>query len=213
MILQLAERIKEKINRGLPGKEAHLIMSHRLRHYTPAAPQSAMESAVCILLYPDKDQNAKFVLMQRTSHNPNDKHKGQISLPGGKRDLTDKTLTETALRELHEEIGVTLESVNVVAQLSDLYIPVSNFKVYPFIAFSEAEPEFIKEEEEVQELIEIPLYELLKPDILQTTDIPISKDITLKKVPYFKLKDRVVWGATAMILSEFKEILKDIQLN
>ena len=213
MILQLAERIKEKVNKGLPGRDAHLLMSHRLRHYTPAPPSSAMESAVCILLYPDKDKNTKFVLMQRTSHNPNDKHKGQISLPGGKRDHADKNLTETALRELQEEIGIEEKTVNVVAQLSELYIPVSNFKVFPFIAITEEEPLFIKQESEVQELIEIPLYDLLNPDILQTTDIPINKDITLKKVPYFKLKNKVVWGATAMILSEFKEILKDIQLN
>lgn len=208
MIDQLVHQIKSKLSSGLPGRSAHLKMSHKLRYYTPPAPETATLSAVCILLYPNSLGSFSFSLMERSSKNIHDKHKGQISLPGGKKDLIDQSLQDTALRELHEELGVHPKKVNVLAPLSELYIPVSNFAVSPFIGVTDQQPEFILQESEVKALIEVDLQELLNPSNIRSTNIQISPKITLKDVPYFHLNDRVVWGATAMILSEFKQLVQ-----
>ena len=201
--------IKEKIAEGLPGQEAHFEMSHKLRTYTPATPSTAMASSVCILLFPNSNDSFSFTLMERTSHNKNDKHRGQISLPGGKKEKNDLNASQTALRELEEEVGVHASDVELVGELTELYIPVSNFLVYPFVGITKQKPVYQKQESEVQEIFEVDIRELFDAENLKETNIKIAENITLKRVPYFELENRVVWGATAMILSEFKSLIKE----
>ena len=201
--------IKEKIAAGLPGQEAHFNMSHKLRTYTPATPSRAMASSVCILLFPNTNNSFSFTLMERTSHNKNDKHKGQISLPGGKKDKSDQDSSQTALRELQEEVGVHSTNVELIGELTELYIPVSNFVVYPFVGITKQKPVYQRQESEVKEIFEVDIMELAKPENIKETNIKIAENITLKNVPYFELENRVVWGATAMILSEFKSLIKE----
>ena len=201
--------IKEKIAAGLPGQEAHFNMSHKLRTYTPATPSRAMASSVCILLFPNTNNSFSFTLMERTSHNKNDKHKGQISLPGGKKDESDQDSSQTALRELQEEVGVQSTNVELIGELTELYIPVSNFVVYPFVGITKQKPVYQRQESEVKEIFEVDIMELAKPENIKETNIKIAENITLKNVPYFELENRVVWGATAMILSEFKSLIKE----
>jgi 8-oxo-dGTP pyrophosphatase MutT (NUDIX family) len=205
----LSVYLKQQIEAGLPGREAHFEMSHKLRTYTPDTPSAAMESAVCILLFPNEKGSFSFTLMERTSHNKNDKHKGQISLPGGKKDNTDIDLSKTALREVKEEIGVSEKEIELIGQLTELYIPVSNFVVYPFIGFSTKKPIYQKQESEVKDIFEVELNALMDSRSVKHTNIKISKHITLKDVPYFNLENKVVWGATAMILNELKSIVKE----
>ena len=209
MIDPFLSYIKERISDGLPGVPAHFEMAHKLRTYTPGTPSSAMKSAVCILLFPNEQGSFSFTLMERTSTNKHDKHKGQISLPGGKKDDSDSSLAQTALRELNEEVGVLIEDVELIGQLSELYIPVSNFAVFPFIGTTNKKPSYKPQESEVKDIFEVDIKTLLDPDNIKYKDIKISEHITLKMVPYFELEGRVVWGATAMILSELKEIIKE----
>lgn len=206
---KISSFIRQRISEGLPGKTAHYEMSHKLRTYTPPTPTSAMESSVCILLFPNESGSFSFTLMERTSHNINDKHKGQISLPGGKKEQEDEDASQTALRELQEEVGVNMADVQLIGQLTELYIPVSNFVVYPFIGITPIKPTYKRQESEVQEIFEVDVKELFKAENLKTKHIKISENITLKDVPYYDLEQRVVWGATAMILSEFKSIVKE----
>lgn len=162
-------------------------------------------SAVLILIY-DKEGEWHFPLMKRSDYGP---HKGQISLPGGKKENSDHNLQETALRETNEELGIDLNQVKVIGQLNDVYIPPSKFLVTPFVGiFQNTSIVFNPSEDEVQELIEVPLSSLLTEKNFKQGSVPIAPNLNVK-TKYFHLKNHIVWGATAIILNEFKQIIQD----
>jgi len=168
--------------------------------------QKPKESAVLALFYPDNNQNTNILLMLRASYNG--VHSAQISFPGGKKDDYDNDLEFTALRETEEEIGISRTEIAIVRKLTKTYIPPSNFWVTPFIGILDKTPTFTTNNE-VEKLIEVPLNELLDDDRL------ISKNLTTSymkniDVPCFKLNNYTVWGATAMMLSEIKDLLKSL---
>lgn len=164
------------------------------------------QAAILSLFYPDDSGNTNFLLTKRASYNGT--HSAQISFPGGKADQSDNSLAETALRELEEEVGVIRSSVEMIRQMSDTYIPPSNFMVTPFIGFATKKPTFIPNEE-VAALIEVSIEELLNDTSLSSviTETSYMKEI---EVPCFKFQNHIVWGATAMILSEIKDLIKEI---
>jgi 8-oxo-dGTP pyrophosphatase MutT (NUDIX family) len=191
----------------LPGTEAQLQLAHPARSLEAPEGVNPRQAGVLILIYPGTS-TTRFPLIVRTAHNPNDRHGGQISLPGGKREKNDTTLVDTALREAEEEIGVDASRITVLGQLSTLYIPVSNFEVTPTVGFIDEVPGWRLQQSEVARLIEAPLYRLREEGVVQHTDLPIGNKVTLKRVPYFSVEGEVVWGATAMILSELRQLLK-----
>ena len=168
--------------------------------------QNPKESAVLALFYPDQYQKTQFLLMLRASYNG--VHSAQISFPGGKKDKYDKVLISTALRETEEEIGVSKNEITIIRELTKTYIPPSNFYVTPFVGIIEKTPAFITNDE-VEKLIEVPLHELLDDEFLTSKNISTSymKNID---VPCFKLNNYTVWGATAMMLSEIKDLIKSM---
>ena len=157
-----------------------------------------------MLFYPKEDV-AHLVLIVRNSY-PG-VHSSQIAFPGGKVEEADLDLQETALRETFEEIGIPSDQINVVRSFSAIYIPPSNFLVYPFMGISTTELEFVLQEEEVAGIIEMPVSMLLDDSIIahKILDTSYAKEIT---VPVFQIHDHTVWGATAMMLSELKDVLK-----
>lgn len=168
--------------------------------------QKPKESAVLALFYPDNNQTTNILLMLRASYNG--VHSAQISFPGGKKDDHDNDLEFTALRETEEEIGISRTEISIVRKLTKTYIPPSNFWVTPFIGILDKTPTFTTNNE-VEKLIEVPINELLDDDRL------ISKNLTTSymkniDVPCFKLNNYTVWGATAMMLSEIKDLLKSL---
>jgi 8-oxo-dGTP pyrophosphatase MutT (NUDIX family) len=165
----------------------------------------AKESAVLILLY-EKDAETYLVLTERTIYDG--KHSGQISLPGGKKDFTDINIEHTALRETYEEIGIHSNTIVVLGELSHLYIPVSNFIVFPFVAKLIGVPSFIKEEKEVNQILEVNLNELLNEKNVGEKEFYYKESDIRFNAPTYNVNGVVVWGATAMILSEFLEIVK-----
>lgn len=192
----------------LPGEDAQQKMSPPMRNtysISEAKKKGAKESAVLILLY-EKMGEVHLVLTERKVYKG--AHSGQISLPGGKRDATDNTLEYTALRETEEEVGINATNIEVVAEISHLYIPVSNFLVFPFVGILKTEPIFIKEEKEVERIIEIPLKMLLDSDNEMMKKIEIADKNIQFKTPAYQIHETEVWGATAMILSEFLEIMR-----
>ena len=160
-------------------------------------------AGVMILLYPKVD-DIYFVLIERQGH-PLDPHQHQISLPGGKKELNE-TLEQTAIRETFEEIGVHPDFIQTMAPLSTVFVGVSNFLIHPFIGFVKDTPNFTPQLDEVKMLLEIPLNHLLADENIKKTDMTV-RGYVLKGVPYFDLGGKIVWGATAMVLSEFREIL------
>ncbi|MFY7672303.1 NUDIX hydrolase [Tenacibaculum sp. MEBiC06402] len=165
------------------------------------------KAAVMALFYPDEQERTTFLLTQRASYNGT--HSAQISFPGGKYDQEDDNIRQTALRELEEEVGVIRDSVKVIRQLSDTYIPPSNFMVTPFIGFVDKKP-LLTPNEEVAKLIEIEASDLLNEQNISSIVMETSymKEI---EVPCFRFYNHIVWGATAMMLSEIKDLMKEIE--
>ncbi len=199
------EQLNEKLKQPLPGAEAQYSMAHVARRTHLPAPPGARKAGVLALFYPENgDWNLVFI--ERTSGNPNDRHSGQISFPGGQYDPADGSLVNTALREAHEEIGVPPEAVSLAGRLTELYIPVSNFLVHPVVGYALVKPAFQPQPEEVASILEAPFSRFLAPETVKLTDITVMQNLTLKDVPYFDVGGKVIWGATAMILGELRAL-------
>ena len=204
-IAQLTSKIGEIPK---PGLTAQLKMAPPQRFGTKdtllEVPKDAKKAAVMMLLYPDQNDRINFCLIQRTTYDG--KHSGQISFPGGKKEDEDRDFWATALRESQEEVGVDPASIQLITDLSTTYIPPSNFYVYPYLAYTDKQPDFVAEEGEVDHVIEVPLTDLLGEAAMQ--EGPITASYASKVVvPMFVFGEYRVWGATAMILSEAREII------
>lgn len=162
------------------------------------------KAAVLALFYPNKKKQAVFLLTKRANYKGT--HSSQISFPGGKIHKEDTTLQETALRETFEEVGISPGSVEIVRVLTPVYIPPSNFLATPFIGSTETMPSFLRNYE-VAEIIEVLVSDLLDDATLATVNIT-NTYMDNRTVPCFMLNGYAVWGATAMMLSEIKELLK-----
>ena len=197
-------QLKEEFKRELPGESAQAKMAPNVRRHFKSTTKRR-NAGVLILLYP-KNNQLYTVFIKRSEYEG--VHSGQISFPGGKYEPGDQNLEHTALRESNEEIGINPEEVNILGKLTPLHIPVSNFYVIPFVGFYESVPIFKREPNEVEKIIEIPLTELLTPENCTFQEFNYS-DLAFT-APIYKPKELVIWGATAMIMSEFLEVIKEI---
>jgi 8-oxo-dGTP pyrophosphatase MutT (NUDIX family) len=205
------QHLENKLKSPLPGRVAQLKMAHITRRLYVSKPTDARQAGVLALLFPKNE--AWYVVLIERNANDRDRHGGQISFPGGKFEPQDKTMLHTALRETEEEVGIPQNEVRVLGSLTDLYIPVSNFQVHPFVGWLEAPPDYRLQTEEVSAVIETPLSHFLNPDARRTTNIPVNESLTLKNVPYFDVEGKTLWGATAMILSELLELCALTEFN
>jgi 8-oxo-dGTP pyrophosphatase MutT (NUDIX family) len=162
------------------------------------------QAAVMMLFYPKASQT-HLALILRTSYNG--VHSSQIAFPGGKVEEYDADLSQTALRETHEEIGIHPNHVNVIRAFTEVYIPPSNFMVYPYLGYSNSELDFILQEDEVAGLVEFPFADFMNDEIIVNNTMKTSYAGTIE-VPGFQVNEHFVWGATAMMLSELKDTLK-----
>jgi 8-oxo-dGTP pyrophosphatase MutT (NUDIX family) len=162
---------------------------------------------VLILLFPSEETGELcFVLTRRTEIVAD--HKGQISLPGGAVDPDDPSIAYTALREACEEVGVCSDVMRILGPLTPIYIPPSDFCVQPYVAYMSQSPQFFLQPEEVAEIIEVPI-----PHLLDEKNVVVEEwllDDEVKQVPFFNIYGHKVWGATAVVLSEFAAILEDL---
>jgi 8-oxo-dGTP pyrophosphatase MutT (NUDIX family) len=204
---EFINKLTHELTLPLPGVQVQLQMtsSRRLREMMESRQlDEAIKSSVLILLYPGRENSQPtFVVMLRPTYEGI--HSGQISLPGGRFEVTDENLMQTALRETHEEIGMDPAGVTIIGKLTELYIPPSNFLVQPFVGFTAGSPVFIPHPKEVEQIIEIQVKYLLDENNL------VQKEISVGGIhftaPSFVIDGTTIWGATAMILNEFKEIL------
>jgi 8-oxo-dGTP pyrophosphatase MutT (NUDIX family) len=172
-----------------------------------ALPSDCRQGGVLILLYP-RAGRLTTVLTRRTETVRS--HKGQISLPGGAREA-DEPLVQTALRETCEELGVPADGTDVIGHLSTLYTPPSNYCIHPFVAYRSSPPSFRPDPVEVAQVLEVPLLTLLDPSTRKVEDWPDPRFDNLRQVPFYDIQGQVVWGATAMILSELVMLLGEEQ--
>lgn len=164
------------------------------------------EAAIMMLFYP-KNTKTHLALILRTSYNG--VHSSQIAFPGGKVEKFDLNFQETALRETHEEIGISPNIINVIRDFTPIYIPPSNFMVYPFLGFSNSELIFDIDPNEVAGIIELPMTEFLDENIVISKRMSTAYNLEID-VPAFKIQEHIVWGATAMMLSELKDVIKNV---
>lgn len=206
--MELIKKIEQAIQNGLPGDSAHQKMAPYRRTSATLALQSQLNprlSGVLCLLFPDKENQWNSVLIKRQEYSGT--HSAQVSFPGGKKEESDADLLVTSLRECAEEIGIHLDKQQVIGSLSEVYIPPSNFLVKPHIAWLDRRPDFVPDPREVNYLIEFPILRLLEADVVMETKVKTGQGLQMQ-VPYFAIGNEIVWGATAAILSEIREIIK-----
>ncbi|MBK3518297.1 NUDIX hydrolase [Carboxylicivirga marina] len=193
------------LSKPLPGIEAQRLMSPSVRFtgHTKYDSSKARISSVLILLYKKNDEWC-IPLIQRPKYDG--AHSGQVSFPGGKLEEGDRSFLDTALREAEEEVGINRNELSFIAELSSLYIPNSNFIVYPQVCVTEFEPLFIPDRREVESIIEVPICQLLAPDTVDRFQRNING--TIVDAPFYKIDDYMIWGATAMMLSEFLSLVE-----
>lgn len=192
-----AENIRKALLQALPGTVSHRKMLPHNRELT-ASPEDQTRikhSSVLLLLFVE-DGELKACLIKRPEHMKH--HAGQIALPGGRIEKGETAL-ETALRETWEEIGITSDQVEILGSLSVLYVQVSKFQIHPFVGWLHKKPEFIINKNEVEKTISFPL-NLIKNSFDEVELNTVSGTL---KVPCIQFEREIIWGATAMILSEF----------
>ncbi len=207
MLKELTEKLRIELSKELPGEMAHNMMMPTLRDANLKIPKHQpppTKSAVLILFYQDEQGHIKFPLIQRPSYNG--AHSAQVSFPGGKYENEDIDLVHTALRESNEEIGIDPGQVEIVGRISDLFIWVSNFIVTPIVGVASTPPIFVKDEKEVESIIETDLFDILNPEKRKEGTILASGKYKIQ-TPYFDIDERIVWGATAMMLSELSIVI------
>ena len=195
---------KEMLAEALPGEAAQLRMAPTFRGHFPEQGK-AVRAAVLILLYP-VGREIHLVFMKRNEYDG--PHSGQVSFPGGAWEPEDLSLEQTAIRETREEIGLAGD-IEILGALTPLHIPVSNFLVSPFVGWIDNTPEFLPDRSEVQYVIEVSLRELLDPAIRDSETLhhhgrPVE-------APFYLVGKDKIWGATAMMLSEFLHLAARLQ--
>ena len=195
----------------LPGQASQVKMSPSYRiqlvEQQKEIIKDARKAGVMALFYPDLKQQTRLILILRKTYSG--VHSAQIGFPGGKLEMQDPTLEYAALRETFEEVGVPIESMTVLKAMTSVYIPPSNFMVYPFLGITLQTPQFLKQDDEVEDLIEVTLDDFLADANVGSQMLMTSLEKEVE-VPVFKLNGHTVWGATAMMLSEIKDLLKKV---
>ncbi|GIK57790.1 MAG: coenzyme A pyrophosphatase [Chloroflexota bacterium] len=190
---------------------AHYLMAPLARPASRPAelPGAARIGSVLLLLYCHREELHLALTRRRDDLNS---HAGQVSFPGGRAEAGE-TLAAAALRETEEEVGVRPSAITILGELTPIWIPPSDFEVHPFVgwAYSGVRPSFQLAENEVAELLETPLSYLLHPD--SRREGIIERQEYRLTVPYFDVEGHMVWGATAIILSEFLERLRSVARN
>jgi len=201
-------RLQSALDNELPGEMAHADLMPINRPFSQKALKRATnyrKSAVGLVLYEEAD-SIRCVLIQRPQYDGT--HGGQVSFPGGKMDSSDPDLEYTAKRECMEEIALEPTRMKTIGLLSEVYIPVSKFLVQPYVFYVESLPELKPDKREVDEIFSFEIETLLDDSCLKHTNLKFRNGFNQKNIPYFDIEGKVVWGATAMILSEFKAVLK-----
>ncbi len=200
-MLFYAENIKKALSGNLPGAVSHkkMLPPNRVLKSAPEEKMHIKQSSVLLLLFIENNELTA-CLIKRPSHMKH--HAGQIALPGGRIEK-DETAIETALRETYEEIGIQSNQIEILGSLSEFYVEVSRFQIHPFVGWLQKKPEFKLNYDEVEKTILFPIRKFKAP----FNEVELQTFSGKLNVPCIKFDSEIIWGATAMILSEFSDIL------
>ena len=202
------EKQMKRSLQSLPGEDAQYLMAPIERKKLVdllALNPNPVKSAVLVLISPVENDLALTLIKRTKGRGP---HSGQISFPGGKFEDDDVSLINTALREANEEINLPMQKVNVIGSLTELFIPVSNFLVHPVVATAWPHPELDPNEKEVDKIFSLTFNTLQDEKLIKKKSF-MSTSRGEIEAPYFDINGHEIWGATAMILSEFKSLIKN----
>ncbi|HLV93311.1 MAG TPA: CoA pyrophosphatase [Aequorivita sp.] len=208
---EFEKRIVKVTKMELPGETVQMKMApaERLRELKEEIIQTknAKQAGVMVLFYPTLEQQTNLILILRKTYKG--VHSAQVGFPGGKIESVDNSIQDAALRETEEEVGVPRNDISVIKKLTEIYIPPSNFFVQPFLGITQNSPNFVPEEKEVESLIEVNLNDFMDNKCITSRIITTSYAVDLE-VPAFKLNGHIVWGATAMMLNEVRELISKV---
>lgn len=195
----------------LPGKESHLKMapSHRSEELKDALEggYNPRLSAVMALFF-EKEEQLYLVLIRRSDYVGI--HAGQIAFPGGRWEESDRNFEHTALRELEEEIGIKPERVEVLGNLTEIYVPPSNFLIKTFVGYHEGRPSYFPDVREVKEVLEIPMKELMREELIAVDYFTAFGKTEPSEAPCYKISESIkIWGASAMVIAELLDHLRN----
>lgn len=202
------EKLERQLEDELPGRQAQWKMAPIGRNVEIEVPDDRKLACVLLLLIP-KGKDWHITIIERVSDIPEDPHAGQLSFPGGKFEETDYSYQDCALRETEEELGVNPAEIGIIGELTSLYVNVSNFLIYPFIGFMGDFPEFNPQKTEVKHVFTTPINHFLGARNKKKTDLEVRGGI-IKDVPYYDINNKVLWGASAMMMSEFEHLVEKI---
>ncbi|MGD1841633.1 MAG: NUDIX hydrolase [Thermonemataceae bacterium] len=208
---QSIEKLTHRLQQPLPGKAAQKKMAASSRQYDFSKYQPnrrTREGGVLLLLYPQQEEWYFPLIVRPTTEKG--VHSGQIAFPGGKREPVDESIVTTALREGYEEVGIDRSSVQVLGQLSPLFVFASNFMVNPTIAYTPEKPVLTISDLEVAELLEVPLKQIESQLTPKETLIKTKQGLEIQ-APYLDFEGKVIWGATAMMLNEFLTVWREVK--
>ena len=205
MIPLFIEALTKMLSRDLPGKSAQRKMMITPNRFPIENQENeGIPASILLLLYP---LGGKWFFFLTKRSQDLEHHKGQISFPGGVVEKNESKMN-AAIRETNEEIGVDKDVIKIIGTLTPLYVPVSNFHISPYVGWTEEKPHTKVQDAEVNRVFSVSINDLVLEKNLKTKkDVFSNKSI---KVPYFDLNGETVWGATSMILSEFKFILRNM---
>ncbi len=208
--IKLIKGLERALKEPLPGREGQVLMAPKPieeERFDLYNMENARKGAVLFLIYPGESGVKVPFIKRQVYHGV---HSGQVALPGGKMDPGDIDLKFTAIRETEEEIGIGRKEIEILGTLSDLYISPSNFSVRPFVGFINKSPLFKPDPREVERVIVCDFEHLIDETIKKEKVLETSHGIKID-APYFEIENEMVWGATAMILSEFLSVWKNIK--
>ncbi|SEW05739.1 NUDIX domain-containing protein [Chryseobacterium wanjuense] len=199
------KKLQENLQKALPGKKAHRIMEAVSAKYLGLNPtEETRKSAVLMLLYPI-DNEIHFPLILRNSYEGF--HSDEVGFPGGRFEISDENLIQTALRETQEEIGINPGEIQVLGTLTDIFIGPSDFNVLPVVGYLPYRPDFVPDSREVQQIFDLKLDYFSDPNIVGCSEISIPGDLVI--TPYYEVNGHKVWGATAKIILELLYVLNN----
>lgn len=172
-----------------------------------------IHSAIILLIVPHPKKPYNLILIRRTKRE-NDKHSGEMSFPGGKLDkIKDKTLLDTAIRETEEELGILRKNINIIGCLDDHLTP-KGFIITPFVGYIDEDQEIIKQEEEVKEVVKIPIYFFTNKKNYHERTYYIKNDLIAVGKFKYKINNKiyVIFGATSHIIQNYIDIVYNIGL-
>ena len=210
MRLTQLKKILQKYNPDdLEGENAHVLAfpKFRLELFRTTKPTEKTKKSAVLILFYEKNEEVYFCLIKRPTYEGH--HSGQIAFPGGKFEVKDKSLRNTALREANEEVGVDIGKVDVINELTTIFIPISDFTVKPYIATTPLAPVFQPEPHEVDYIIEAKLSDLMESQLVEV-EVNLSKGKS--SAPAYIINNENIWGGTAMILTELKRLLESNHL-